>query len=503
MLMVTELIFLSLCLVYTSIGVTRSMTDLMTTQRSLATQQAFHLAESGLDEVIGVYTRFGGNFTGWEDVSDGTLHVDPRCAGTGLTCMRKPIQLTGASCLSASDVNCMTVIDATSMAPTIDVTSAVSTASGTTTQRLYARGDRMPPSFNFAIFGADLIELNSGGPLTIDSYVGSSYDPMNPGTKGNLGTNDTADPTLTTDAAVDVRFLNANTMVHGDLYATGTALFNPTDPTDPDGNPATPDYRLDGTIILAPRLDMPPIDFPTVLTDISGADCASDRTISSGTGVLDKSCYRDVVISGTANVDIPQNANISVRSLLVKNSAQLTMRENAQLLLRGDPSAPKPDEFFILQIANTGKINVLGANKVYGKWGRFHVRGMNGFVNPAQCPEQLEIRLDGNNSRFGDGYYNDDNYLGQADFYGVLYLRNGFIWVKGPWDSTTNTWMSGEHYGSIISGGQISPATHLSSIYFKFHRYENASGIPLSGSQNYFRVTFWKDCTATDTCPEL
>ena len=140
------------------VSLTRSWTELVAAQRYVACTQAFHATEAGLDEVLSEFGRSSGDFLpgeGWEDAPD----ADPQCR-LGQRCVRKPIGVTGAA-QCASNLQCVTVVNAGGTPSTITVTGLPSCTQRTLTATV--DGGLTSP-LNYALVGTT-IGLNGGAQI--------------------------------------------------------------------------------------------------------------------------------------------------------------------------------------------------------------------------------------------------------------------------------------------------------------------------------------------------
>ena len=187
-LMITSLMLLSLCLTFSSIGMTRSMTELSSTRRYLASQQAFHAAEAALDEAIAEF-KTNYNFSsdnGWSNltltdpVNDQQNILNCKLAGTTTVtrCVSKNVTSLGGATSTAI------VVNPDGVQPIIRGQGTVGTVSKTL--QVTVGGI----SGFIAAFGAsDYIDLGEVSPLSTDSYDSrlGAYNALLAGGSRNIG----------------------------------------------------------------------------------------------------------------------------------------------------------------------------------------------------------------------------------------------------------------------------------------------------------------------------
>ncbi len=517
-LLIVGLFVITGLLTLSAAGLNRSMTELLVTNRHVTSQQALQAAEALLNEAIHEY-RTGGesgtvdfqtqNAPGGEGWLPGGGAIYPPltqyCPQAGVTCRMRLRDLTT---MAAADTQAafdaiqgpkggVNVLDIDTQTPMLIAVGIV----GGIQRRVAIVGSRKPPSFDYAFFGGDLMRVGSygTGPVTIDSYDSTlgEYDAdlgggvRNKGYAGHVGTNDdnygnrNIEPDVAGDPDpenVDLR-VETTARIDGGLYGTEWSLLSYA--AGAGCRTGSGPYGACSTVLPIPPRELPPIEVPA---DLAALPCPSAYTRSAGTEVISSDrCYTQMTLSGTAEVILANDVRIYLRGTGA-GSNTLYITQEAKLVSRRK-------------------------NELYGGPGRFWVQSTNGLVsakaldgNPGTIPDPKDfiIRMEGNGSSYtynastnSWGSIGSSNGLEQkASFYGALYVQNGFLWIKGaennPPGSGTYVWADATHYGAIVAGQYLNPATH-SPNFLTFHHDVSLDDISINGSTKYFKTLSWRE----------
>lgn len=478
-------------LTLTAVGLSRSMTDLLVSTRFVSSQQAFHLAEADVEDVLLEYRTGSGNAVvdlllspsqlnlpdgqphpelhdGWVDATNDVTNptADSACPA-GVTCYAKTVVPLGQ--LGPNTLATVLVIDPTANAPRI-LARARAGATAQIDRRVGVTGTRIAPSFDHAFYGGDYLRVGSygSGLVSVDSYNSTlgAYNPItNKGAKGNIGSNDRMNVAQIPDGAKDVQLqttVRLEGIIHQPAWAEDVFMA---------GSRCNGNQCDSADVSIMPPIDLPPVVIPQSLTALA---CGGKLTVS---GVI-----------------TPLAVDTCVTQVEVINGGTLQLKPNVRLYLKGtgNPNA------YLVNVTGTGQIEAQGNNKIYGERGRFWVRSKFGLVNDRQTPRDLQVRVKGNDTIAdrSTGECTTGNYHGleqEAPFYGVLYIQDGFLWVKGNADAGyPGGWSPATEYGALVSGGALRPSTHGSQP-FTFHYDESVADIPITGVSTYYHILSWRD----------
>ena len=329
-------------LVLSMAGLTQSASSLLAANRAVAKQQAFHLAEAGLDDGLRELTVGGSDFDGWDDGAGGPCVT---------ACEKAATLPTGTYEVRIADIT----------VTTLEIVSAgsVSTALGAPSQadahvEAFVELDGTAP-FQQAVCGDTEVRVEHPGTL-VDSYDSGTgpYDIVTNRTwNGHVRTNSTADDTVRIE----------NVSIYGDLIV-GQGATPPEDVVDDRGG-----NLVTGTVYAAPaNLPLDPIEIPP------GLPHSGDLTSSQ---VLPAGLLRYGVCSASSGVVITTGGDVTLYcDTLTVDGGDLRGRA---------AGADHPPSLIV---------NVLGTSEV-------EVRGGSTFVGAIYAPNTPRVRIRGGAVVFG------------------------------------------------------------------------------------------------------
>lgn len=453
--LLTVLMVITVTATVSTIGLSRTATDLLVTNRSAALSRAFYLAEAGIDQVVKDYTdglgvsalaelrndRIGDE-DGLCEAAESCAHSRPELSGVILSwtpSATNPRQIVVAS-KGRGGLEATRTVSVQLLLPSMTVrdTDAVFGASYVLVGHLGgAYGAVVIDSYNSRL-GAYGATLSSPDPVygtTNQSQVGvpSTYR-VRVATNGQPNGGGSQDLGLYIRARSEIFGLPViSNRMHRNATVDieSTAVYGGTTPTVRD------------------PITLPAVNVPAELT----SSCRSDALVVQATDTVTltgDNCYHDVFVS--------QNG-----TLILRPGARLYQRSAGGWL----------------SITNSGKIVAEGDNLVFAD-GSFYVDSRNGFINTTRTPTALQIRAVG---------HQDGNLLAQTErFYGLMYIQKK-LWVHGHWDNAARTWTEAHYHGALISGAQLEIGNSGGQpVYVHFD--EALNGTSINGEQ--FRLQLWQ-----------
>jgi hypothetical protein len=385
----------------TAVGLTRSLQEISTAERSVKLQQALHLADAGVDAALSELIRGGEDGEATFSSDEGWADAEDQACAAGTPCLHTVDLLTGSAFVTLDDIDADPIV--------ITVTG---TASGVSQAVELIVDNPNSSLFQQAIFGEQGIELDRD--ITIDSYDSSlgAYTPPpdtdNRSSDGDLRTNSTASNTVGLDQGVQVAW---------DVIVGSGGI--PSAVIREDSPP-----QVTGTKEAASsNLTLPPIDVP------DGTPCGGVLNVQPGqTLTVDVSgfCYSRISVGG--------NDNNGPGKLILTGSGQITLADSgtnqslnvgAQATLELTGSVTLVGES--VNVANALIIDGGGALELYATTSVF----LKNAVNVGQTPSSFSINYSGTAPLVA----------GQAtSFYGTIYAPNAAIELH----------QSGDFYGAVI-----------------------------------------------------
>ena len=437
-LFILSLFALTGLLTLTVVGLGRSLTETSAATRFVAKQQAFHLADAGVDEAVWEFEHSSGNFLdgeGWTSISLTPCSASPVCPNG--TCRQKILPLTEGSGTTCATVTVMDVAGPTS---TILATGLASGIQQTIEAR-FAQRNPGPVPFMFARNG-----INLGANVRVDSYDSTQglYTPA-PAT-----TNRTQIHAVTTNStAQDTVLLHSGAVIDGDLIIGPGGI--PSVVVSSSGGSITGTSYPASTANTPPPIT-PPVDAPCGQNFLSVAG-AQAMTVAD----FQKGCYSSIQITGslTLNGDgviVLDSANQTDLSLGSK--AKLTLNGHITLVTGGIHLQSQAQ----LEIPSNGQAAVAVFVKDYASF-----EAQSGINNLTKIPSKCTL------------YYSGSNALAihsGVNWYGVVDAPNAEVDVDSQ----------AQIYGSIIA-----ESLHLQS-QVGFHADKALADDPLFGFARGLRM---------------
>jgi hypothetical protein len=299
--LLTALIALVSAVTLSAVGLRRSLTELVAAEWFVASQQALHLAEAGVDEAIAEFTTGGADLATTFSQAEGWVDQGNSACGAGEICTSNLNLLAGTATVRISDVAADEV--------TITVTGEVSGAR----QNVEAVVDVSRPwVFQQPVFGEMAIDLDQG--VLVDSYD-STRGPYTPAPEtgnrfanGDLRTNSTETNTVT---------------LAQDVHISGDVLVGA---GPPSGVPSVVISTSQGVVIEGVReatpanLLLPQPEVP------SGSPCGEALDVAGVVQTVnlntDSFCYSRVIVrkAGQGNTG---------GTLIVNGDGQITLGDNS------------------------------------------------------------------------------------------------------------------------------------------------------------------------------
>ena len=376
----------------------RSTTELLANNRFVATQQAFHIAEAGVDAALVEFTSGGAdrvpNFSraeGWADQANNAC--DP-----GESCTTTFSLGTAAVTVRVSDI-------ATS--PTT-ITSTGATAGSQQTIEMVV--EPPPPSiFEQAIFGLEGVRLDQG--IIVNSYDSTkgpytlAPDTTNRKEHGDVRTNSTETNTLT---------LNRNVQVFGDVlvgaHGIPSVVINQSQGVQVSGTEQAASNNL-----TLPAVQIPagtpcggPLDVPRGAT----------QTVNLNIGPF---CYSSISVQRDATLTIDGNGRITLGD---NARTDLTTAPNSTIQFNGNVT-------LVAGEVNVGEQLALGTAatlKLYAT----ESASLKGFINTGQDPKDLSIVYTGTSPM---------TLTQSTSFYGTIYAPNAEVDIH----------QHGDFFGSVVA----------------------------------------------------
>ena len=396
-------------LILSAASLTRSLSDRQAAIRFLANQQAFYLAEGGLDMALKTLR---------EAPPDQPL---PACPPS------QELSTGSASCAMTTQADGTILVTATGSVGT------------TATQTITAVMDRPTPLFQWALFSNGWIYLWSQPGSLVDSYDSSvgPYDPAAP---------KTVDATIQTNGSI----------LQESIFQDGV-------PTEfwadlvvgPGGDPTVGSSRtwpcgvicLDDATVLhgQTRAASDPIALPPIIPP-AGSPVGSPLTSCPNPPVLEVSAfaYSSLSMPADCHVTLVGDGIVHLEDLAIGNRSTLTLNGKIQLVTNSLQYAWTPDDpapwtmGFPPATVEIGS----GSAEVY-LMGSADTWSVN-FVNRTQIPKNLAI------------YTQSRIYLGVSgsdvsnSFYGVVYAPNSSIDFWGAYSDQTQFF--GSFIGRFVDG---------------------------------------------------
>ncbi len=229
-----------------------------------------------------------------------------------------------------------------------------------------------PPIIDYGLFADTNVHM--GGTSLIDSYNAREgpYDPTNPGTNGNIGTNGTG---------TDSIYVESTGAVFGDV-SVGM-----------DGDPVM-DMTVKGELSGTQTALAEPKDLPAMVDPGGGTEATLD--INGGTQTFSDGNYRlpYASLGGGAVAEISGNVTLYIDGdMKIEGSANLVVTPGSQLT-----------------IYVSGDVDI----------------GGGGIINESEMPKNLTI--------YGTSTTQQIKVHGNADFYGTIYAPTADITVTGTSD---------------------------------------------------------------------
>lgn len=394
-LLITALLVVTGVTALISIGLTRSMTEILVTNRSLAVQQAVHTAEAGLDDAIAEYVSGGAdavtNFSqaeGWTDRAGNACNAGETCSVTF------PLN-TGTVTVTVNDI-------ATSPAT---ITSIGSSGGVNQTVEMVV----VPPQgplFQQAIFGQEGVHVHQG--ILVDSYDSTKgpYTPSpltgNRNEDGDIRTNSTETNTVQLDQDVQI---------YGDVLVGYSGI------------PSVVIQQGQGVSISGEQtaytnLWMPPIQVP------AGTPCGGPLVVPTGTTrIVDVStfCYSSINVAKDAGLLINGDGKITLKSSTLPD---LATGQNSVLLFSGKVTVVAGE----VSIGERLTLGTAASLKLYATDSVF----LRGVINSSQDPKNFAVNYTGTSTLdAGQG----------TSFYGTIYAPNADVKLH----------QSGDFFGAVVA----------------------------------------------------
>ncbi len=485
-LLVTVALVVAGLLTLTAVGLSRSATDLLMTNRFVAGHQAFSMAEAGVDAAIYEFTRGADAFV---TNSDWTRDPNPSHTNQGTPPCRKDLDPSCRRAIAtATGIVTVQVDDFAGLQPRITATG-VSASMPSVSRRLIIQGSVAPEPFgDFGLFAGKVIGLARGG-MTATVFVSSdSYDSQlgdydqlfgdgtrNKGYEGHVGVN--------VSGVAMGKSSGASVQLDGRVYKSSSAIANFTNATCNQGGGSHACGAADISTI--PTKSLPPIEVPAALTAMaSGGGCAGPLTVPAGTTTTLLSSVGDYCY---------QSINV--------NGGTLVLEPNVRVYLTGDGTSyysnGAPKYIFGLYayyadpwaVPVEAKMIANGNNQIYGGQGHFLVSSTLGLETTTQKPRDLIIRLRGTPESTGIPL----KFQQAQSFYGAIYLETGLASFAGYHPSTGGS-SAGQIYGAIVSGRNLTVNDFdATAPTYQVHRDVALRDLSLSGAtRGPFKVRSWR-----------
>lgn len=480
-LLVTTMLVIAGLIILTTVGLTRSATELLSTSQFAAGQQAFQEAEAGIDTAI-YELNHGAAFVlpSWiKSDAQGTPLLDAN--GQRLPCAAgQPCTGTFSSSRGTSVV---TISDIATPWPTVTVTG-VSSAMPSMSRRLLVNGSTAPETLgDYALFAGKLLFF-SGESDSYDSRLGA-YGGTNTGYEGHIGISE-GWPQFNNK---EVRVSSSATL-HGFVKKTPWIREQfEAGATCSQGAGSNPACTAEDIIII-PRRPLPSIEVPAELTNMP--------------------CNPPMVICATcAQATLTLSAGDHCYAYMgIGSGGRLIMEPEARLYLTGN-GVEGNDVLTVWW----GTLEARGHNQIFAESGMMNVESQTGLSTVTGNPNDLQIRVKGNPRL---GYV---QYLLQRDpFHAVIYIQQGAVEVHGfatlfnngvppvpvihqaGWqtqarlDIPHDPFTDGEGFGAIVADMLIFGPLTGKTNHVMFHRDKAVQDISLSGAvtQGSFKILSWR-----------
>ena len=334
--LIFALLITTLLLTFGTATVSRSVSESSIARRYARSNQAFWLAEAGLQETI--FTLNNDDWTGWEDLGGGA-----RRRSVNLGAGEFSILVTG---IGTSNLLAVTTGNVAGMQRVIEAK---------------VEEDADSP-FTYAGFAKGELTMSGNGRTnSYDSSLGA-YGGSNIGTNGDIGSNGTAAGTIR---------LSGNAYIQGDAS------------TGPDGTVITNgNAEIEGTISDDNDVDMASVVVPAQLTALPSSGSYSvggnnSRTISAGDykyTSLGISANARVTITGTVRIYLTDNSSLDIAGngqLIVGNGASLELYTDGRCNMAGNGvvnNSGLPHNFILFSTyAGTGDgVKIAGNGNLHG-----------------------------------------------------------------------------------------------------------------------------------------
>lgn len=479
-LLVTTMLVTGGLLMLVAVSLSRSTTELMATNRFVAMQQAFHVAEAGVDAAIAEFARGEEAFV---QHSDWTRDPNPSHTNQGTPpCREHQDPSCRHAIATATGIVTVQVDDFAGVQSRITATG-VSGAMPSVSCRLLITGSTAPETVGeYALFAGKWLTFGEGGgpgaAVVVDSYDSrlGAYGGINTGYEGHVGISD-GYPWDMEELTVGSR-----ATLHGLVKKTPWIREGfRADATCSQGAGSDPACAGEDIEIIPQRRPLPPIEVPAELTSLpcqpAAAVCATcaraTLTLASG-----DHCYASVAVG---------------------SGGRLILEPGARLYLAGDGNGMH-DVLSVLQ----GTVEARGDNAIFAEVGVLDVHSATGLSTLTGNPADLQIRLKGNRPRAEYIHFLHQG----SPFHGVLYLQqgqlvvNGFGAIFGPhYTHYLSPFTDGAGFGAIVVGDDLSLAGYYvnATNTMAFHRDVAVQNVSLSGAaRGPFRITAWSERAPVD-----
>lgn len=391
--LITALLFLMVLTVLGTTAIMISSTDIKIGGNYKLSKQAFYAAEAGINQVINHYRTTPADFdiTKTTASSIGLPGTKPTTANLGTDAAFWITNIT---------------YDTASPPTWVEIKGHGTVINSNADSKIVVRLEPIYPNpFTFAAFGDEGVVLSGQG--DVDSYNSSvaSYDPANPGSNGDVGTNATSNGVISLSGQAEVK---------------GDAVVGP------GGDPTTGVTTSGQSSVSGSK---------------SAADSAKDMTPKSDPGG-----GTPLIVSGTMPIGA---GTYRVSSISLSSQTTVTISGNVTLYVTGN-----------FTTSGQSKINITsGSSLTMYVSGDIHMAGQ-GIVNLNNKPENLiiygtetctSVHLSGQAELFGAIYAPkaEAQFTGQADIYGSIIAKT--VNVSGQGDI---------HYDEALSslGGGGTPS---------------------------------------------
>ena len=389
-----SLLMLVSAMMLSAVGLTRSFTEISVTSRHVAIQQAFQLAEAGLDDALVEFRSGGSDGEATFDAAEGWTDAGGAACASGTPCLKTVSLPAGNATIQVSDIG----------ATLITLTSSSTVAGAPQTVEMVI--ERPPASlFNQAIFGETGIQINK------DTLVDSYDSTLGPYTPAPATGNRSADADLRTNSTdVGAISIHKNTIVNGDVWVG-------------DGGTASVVINNQGTITGTQHdkenLALPPIAMP------NGSPCGDALIVPAGqTMTLDVGsfCHSSISIGDNGWLILNGDGQIILGN---SGATDLAIPANATLEITGSVSLVAGD------VNLTNWLNLTASSaKLY-----LYVKDsmvLEGAINTSADPKKLQLLYDGTQKL---------TLTKDGDFYGAIYAPNAEVEFN----------KDGDIYGAVIA----------------------------------------------------